>query len=67
MFVLNCTHDLSTLVIKNKDLTSHERTISPFTAYLYLNPLYSSLGGSTIREDPFTKNPGFDFLRLKPL
>jgi len=43
------------------------RTMSPFILYLYLNPLYSILGGSTIRDDPFTKKPSLVDLRLKPL
>ena len=45
------------------DLTRSIRTISPLMLNLYLNPLYSTLGGSTIRAEPFTKNPiDVDFL-----
>lgn len=43
------------------------RTMSPFILYLYLNPLYSILGGSTTRDEPFTKKPSLVNLRLKPL
>jgi hypothetical protein len=31
--------------------------MSPFLLNLNLNPLYSVLGGSTIRADPFTNRP----------
>jgi len=65
--VLNCKTVLSMFSVKNVDLTNQHLTMSPFTEYLYLKPLYSSLGGSTIRAEPFTKKLGLDFLRLKPL
>ena len=45
------------------DLEKNTLAMSPFTLYLYLKPLYSILGGSTLLADPFTKNPIFvDFL-----
>ena len=49
------------------DLTSKTRTISPLTLYLYLNPLYSIRGGSTTRDEPFTKNPIAETFRWNPL
>jgi hypothetical protein len=39
------------------DLTISDLTMSPFRLNLYLNPLYSILGGSTTLEDPLAKNP----------
>jgi len=48
-------------------LTTNKRQISPLIEYLYLNPLYSILGGSTTRADPFTKYPVRVLLRWKPL
>nr|USE06695.1 hypothetical protein [Schmidingerella meunieri] len=33
------------------------RQMLPFLLNLNLKPLYSNLGGSTIRTDPFTKPP----------
>jgi len=41
--------------------------ISPFLLNLNLNPLYSSLGGSTIRADPLKKKPMVVDKRLNPL
>ena len=43
------------------------RQTSPFLLNLNLNPLYSNLGGSTIRADPLIKNPTVVALRWKPL
>jgi hypothetical protein len=57
----------SLLGIEYIDRINHERTTSPFTLYLYLKPLYSNLGGSTTREDPFTNRPGLEHPLLKPL
>lgn len=53
--------ELSNPGLLYNDLTSHSLTISPFKEYLYLKPLYSKRGGSTIRADDFTKSPGKDF------
>lgn len=39
----------------------------PRRLYLYLKPLYSILGGSTTRADPFMKKPIVVILRWKPL
>lgn len=39
------------------DLEKNSFAISPFTEYLYLKPLYSILGGSTLLAEPFRKNP----------
>jgi len=39
----------------------------PFLLNLNLNPLYSTLGGSTILAEAFIKNPIEDERRLKPL
>ena len=39
------------------DLEKNSLAISPFTLYLYLKPLYSILGGSTLRAEPFMKKP----------
>lgn len=41
--------------------------MSPLSEYLYLKPLYSILGGSTIRAEPFTKNPGEVLFLKNPL
>jgi len=41
--------------------------ILPRTLYLYLNPLYSTRGGSTMRAEPFTKKPTEVARRWKPL
>ena len=46
---------------------NNPRQISPFLLNLNLNPLYSTLGGSTTRAEPFMKNPIRDDLRLNPL
>jgi ribosomal protein L14 len=43
------------------------RQMSPFILYLYLNPLYSILGGSTSRAEPFIKKPIRVTLRKNPL
>lgn len=53
--------------LKFLDLQIKPLMMSPFILYLYLNPLYSILGGSTILADPFTKNPSSVLLRLNPL
>lgn len=55
------------LVFKFLDRHISPLQISPFILYLYLNPLYSILGGSTILADPLTKKPSFVLLRLNPL
>ena len=39
------------------DLEKNTFAISPFMLYLYLKPLYSILGGSTLLAEPFIKNP----------
>ena len=65
--LLNETVELSLFFTKNGDLTIQARVISPFILYLYLNPLYSNLGGSTIRAEFLTNNPGFVVFLLKPL
>lgn len=49
------------------DLTIQHLQISPFKLYLYLKPLYSILGGSTILAEPFTKKPIYVIFLLKPL
>ena len=49
------------------DLTKRTLTMSPLTLYLYLNPLYSIRGGSTTRDEPFTKNPIDETFRWNPL
>jgi len=59
--------ELSLFFKENTDLTTQDLTISPFILYLYLNPLYSSLGGSTTLEELLIKSPGEVFLRLNPL
>ena len=43
------------------------RQISPFLLNLNLNPLYSNLGGSTIRAEPLIKKPIVVTRRLNPL
>jgi hypothetical protein len=43
------------------------RHMSPFLLNLNLKPLYSNLGGSTIRAEPFIKKPKVVTRRLKPL
>ncbi len=48
-------------------LTSSARHMFPFLLNLNLNPLYSSLGGSTTRADPLTNKPKVEWLRLNPL
>jgi len=54
---VNFTRELVGFFSKLLDRTNNIRTISPLILNLYLNPLYSILGGSTIRADPFTKKP----------
>ena len=49
------------------DLTNQTLHMSPFKLYLYLKPLYSCRGGSTILADPFIKNPLVVTLRENPL
>jgi hypothetical protein len=45
------------------DLHSRPLQMSPLMLYLYLKPLYSILGGSTILAAPFTKKPSLVLLR----
>jgi len=45
------------------DLQSRPLQMSPLMLYLYLKPLYSILGGSTILAAPFTKKPSLVLLR----
>lgn len=52
---------------KHLVLTIQVRHISPFTLYLYLNPLYSSLGGSTTLADPLTNRPSQEKFLNEPL
>jgi hypothetical protein len=59
--------DLSIFMLVKIDLINHTRVMSPLIEYLYLKPLYSKRGGSTIRAEPFKKSPGLVFLRQKPL
>ena len=59
--------DLSFNVCKNADLTIKDLSMLPFIIYLYLKPLYSLRGGSTIRAEPFIKKLGYVVLRLNPL
>ena len=49
------------------DFEKNNFAISPFTEYLYLKPLYSILGGSTLLAEPFMKNPNLVCLRWNPL
>ena len=49
------------------DFEKNNLAISPFTEYLYLKPLYSILGGSTLLAEPFTKNPILEDFLLNPL
>jgi hypothetical protein len=60
---LNFKEELSLLKLVYFERATHKRTISPFKLYLYLKPLYSSLGGSTTLAEPFTKNDIFEDLR----
>lgn len=64
---LNKRKVLSNLLDKYRDLTIQHLIMSPFTLYLYLKPLYSSRGGSTILEEPFIKNPSVVLFLKKPL
>jgi hypothetical protein len=66
-FELKLTTKLDLETIRYEFLIINKRQISPFKLYLYLKPLYSILGGSTTRAEPFIKNPNLvDFLQ-KPL
>ena len=47
--------------------TIHSLQISPRTLYLYLKPLYSIRGGSTIRAEPLINKPSRVTLRNDPL
>ena len=64
---------LKTMVLKSLDrvdffvLQTQVLHMSPFTLYLYLKPLYSILGGSTIFDEPLTKNPSLVFFLWNPL
>ena len=59
----------------NEDLFSDLRldfekksfAISPLIEYLYLNPLYSIRGGSTLLAEPFIKKPIFVLFLWNPL
>ena len=53
----------SFFIKKYFDLIIKPLQISPFLLNLNLNPLYSSLGGSTIRAVDLTKNPTLVDLR----
>ena len=44
-------------VFESETRTSSSLQISPLIEYLYLNPLYSTRGGSTTRAELFTKKP----------
>jgi hypothetical protein len=57
-FVLNLMVELSKCPALKHERTIQDRVISPLIEYLYLNPLYSSLGGSTILAVVLTKKPG---------
>lgn len=63
----NSVTEPSTLAKGFKHLISIARQISPFLLNLNLNPLYSNLGGSTIRAEPLTKKPKVVTLLLNPL
>ena len=65
--LLNRKVSLFILNLRLRDLQTSPRQISPFMLYLYLNPLYSIRGGSTIFAEPFIKNPSSVLLRLNPL
>ena len=54
-------------ILRFFDLHINPLQISPLILYLYLKPLYSILGGSTILAAPFTKKPSLVLLRWKPL
>ena len=64
---LNDSLDMSMLRFLYIERINHKRTISPLRLYLYLKPLYSSLGGSTTLAEAFRKKDIFDDLRWKPL
>jgi hypothetical protein len=59
--------DLSLFFITKTDITIQALVISPLTMYLYLNPLYSNLGGSTILAEALINSPGLVTFRLNPL
>jgi hypothetical protein len=65
--LVNLTRELVGFFSKLLERTSNIRIMSPLILNLYLNPLYSILGGSTIRADPFTKKPIEVCVRWKPL
>ena len=58
---------LSAVAILKLERINKVFTISPLREYLYLKPLYSSLGGSTTLQLPFKKKPIVAFFLLKPL
>ena len=65
--LLNRKVSLFMLNLRLRDLQIRPLQMSPFILYLYLNPLYSMRGGSTIFADPFIKKPSSVLLRLNPL
>jgi hypothetical protein len=65
--LLNRSVSLFMLNLRLRDRQIKPLQISPFMLYLYLNPLYSIRGGSTIFAEPFTKKPSSVLLRLNPL
>ena len=67
VLLLNDIVDLSLFFIIKTDRTTQALVISPLTLYLYLNPLYSRRGGSTILADDLINSPGFVDFRLNPL
>ena len=67
LFEGNLITDPSSLVILKTLLTYKPLQISPLRLNLNLNPLYSILGGSTIRADPLIKKPNFVCFLWNPL
>ena len=67
LFDLTLTNAWSFFFNKKFTLTISKRLMLPFTAYLYLKPLYSSRGGSTTHADPLANRPIFVALRKNPL
>lgn len=65
--LLNWMYFASWLSLRNFVLVIQQRQISPLILYRYLKPLYSSLGGSTIRADPLMKSPSCVDRRKDPL
>jgi hypothetical protein len=63
LLFLKKTEEPSFLFKKYLDLITKPRQISPFLLNLNLNPLYSSLGGSTTRAVALIKNPGLVLFR----